>query len=266
MEQDARHKRKTALITGASSGIGRALCEVFARNGFDLVIVARNVSRLELAADSLRRSHHVEVRVIPADLARMGAARDLFAQVEHSGLEIDALVNNAGMIVYGEFLETDLEDELTMVMVNLVALTELTKLFLPSMKSRGQGWVLNLGSNGSFAPSPLNAVYSATKAYVLSFSEAIAEELSGTGITVTALCPGATRSELQARAGMEQVRLLRRGVLDPMLVAEAGFEALRKGRRVEIPGLSNKLEIAASRFLPRRVVVRYAHRMLQRSD
>ena len=266
MSQSAHDRRRIALVTGASSGIGSALCEVFARHGFDLVLVARNLQRLEALADHLRRSHNVNVEVIPADLAQAGAAGRLYARVEQLGLVVDVLVNNAGMIVYGEFRETDLAAELQMVSVNLVALTELTKLFLPSMTSRGRGWILNVGSNGSFAPSPLNAVYSATKAYVLSFSEAIAEELAGTGVTVTALCPGATRSELQARAGMDDVRLLRRGVMDPMVVAEAGYRALMRGRRVEVPGLSNKLEIAASRFLPRRVVVQYAHRMLQRVD
>jgi short-subunit dehydrogenase len=170
------------------------------------------------------------------------------------------------MIVYGEFSRTDFAGELAMIGVNLVALTELTKLCLPEMIGRGRGAILNVGSTGSFAPSPLNAVYSATKAYVLSFSEAIAEELAGSGITVTALCPGATRSDLQRRAGMEDVRLLQRGVMDPAEVAEAGYRALQAGRRVEVPGRSDRLQIAFSRFLPRRMIVKYAHRMLRRVE
>jgi short-subunit dehydrogenase len=252
------------LITGASSGIGAALAEVFARHGHGLVLTARDAGRLEELASRLRGKYGVTADVLPADLALESAPQDLFDGVRMRSIEVGILVNNAGMIVYGEFAQTDPEKELQMIRVNLVALTRLTKLFLPDMIQRGTGRILNVGSNGSFAPSPLNAVYSATKAYVLSFSEAVAEELEGTGVTVTALCPGATRSELQQRAGMEDIRLLRRGAMEAVEVAQAGYDGLMAGRRVVIPGLRTRFEVFLVRILPRRAVVRYAHAMLRR--
>ena len=255
--------RLLALITGASSGIGSALAEDFARHGHNLVLVARNEDRLNQLRDRLHDQYGVAVQVIRKDLALESSAREVFEELQSRSIEVEILVNNAGMIVYGEFSNTDIGQELQMIRVNLLTLTQLTKLFLPMMIRRGRGRILNLGSNGSFAPSPLNAVYSATKAYVLSFSEAIAEELVGTGVTVTALCPPATRSELQKRAGMEHVRLLRRGVMAADAVAKAGYRGLMTGRRLVIPGLVNKITIFLIRFLPRRAVVSIAHRMLQ---
>lgn len=262
-EQPTAHP--TALITGASSGIGAAMAEVFAQHGYDLVLVARDERRLGDLATKLRAEHQATLHIIAKDLALEAAAAQVHDEILSRSVEIDVLVNNAGMIVYGEFSTTDLAQELQMIRVNLMALTQLTKLFLPHMIRRGKGRILNLGSTGSFAPSPLNAVYSATKAYVLSFSEAIAEELDGTGITVTALCPGPTRSELQRRAGMEDVRLLQRGVMDAMAVAAAGYRAMMAGRRVEVPGMFNRLQTTFARFLPRKAVVRSAHAMLQRT-
>lgn len=255
----------TALITGASSGIGAALARVFGMHGHDLVLVARNEARLNELGMRLREEYNVSVVIIPKDLARETSPQEILDDVQTREIGIDTLVNNAGMIVYGNFSENDYRDELQMIRVNLLALTELTKLFLPGMIRRGKGSVLNLGSNGSFAPSPLNAVYSATKAYVLSFSEAIAEELAGTGVTVTTLCPGATRSELQARAGMDDVRLIQRGVMEADKVARIGYRGAMAGRRLIVPGWRNKLEVFLIRFLPRRVVVRFAQAMLQRA-
>ena len=207
-DEDAATSDPAALITGASSGIGSALAQVFARHGHGLVLVARDEGRLNELGASLHQQYGGAVHVIPKDLAIESSPRELFDEVLNRSIEVETLVNNAGMIVYGEFSKTDLAKELHMIWVNLLAHTQLTKLFLPAMIRRGKGRILNLGSTGSFAPSPTTAVYSATKAYALSFSEAIAEELDGTGVTVTALCPGATRSELQKRAGMEDVRLL----------------------------------------------------------
>jgi short-subunit dehydrogenase len=241
-------RRPNALITGASSGIGAALADVFAQHGHDLILVARDRRRLDDVASRLRETRQTSVFPILADLSQPGSAHAVYREVQSFHLTIDVLVNNAGMIVYGEFSQTELARELAMIGVNLIALTELTKLCLPDMLARGHGAILNLGSTGSFAPSPLNAVYSATKAYVLSFSEAIAEELDGTGITVTALCPGATRSDLQRRAGMEDVRLLQRGVMDPAEVAEAGYRALQAGRPRRVPGRSDRLQIAFGSF------------------
>ena len=255
----------SALITGASSGIGAALAEVFARHGYALVLVARDEGRLGDLAARLRAQYRATVTILAKDLSLEGTPAEVYHEVVSHSIEIDALVNNAGMIVYGEFCKTDPALELQMIRVNLMALTQLTRIFLPDMLRRRNGRILNLGSTGSFVPTPLNAVYSATKAYVLSFSEAIAEELAGTGISVTALCPGATRSELQSRAGMEDVRLLQRGVMDAEAVAAAGYRALMAGRRVEVPGLLNRLRITLGRFLPRRAVVRFAYAMLRRA-
>jgi short-subunit dehydrogenase len=170
---------------------------------------------------------------------------------------------NAGMIVYGKFCETDWEDERRMLWVNLMSLTRLTKLILPGMRERGRGRILNVGSVVSFVPSPRNAVYSATKAYLLSLSEAIAEELQGSGVTVTAVCPGAVRSELQQRAGMTHVRLLRSGVLEASRVAEYAYRAMMAGKRLAIPDLRTQIQVFLVRFLPRAWAVRMAGRMLE---
>lgn len=256
----------TALITGASSGIGYEFAKVFARNGHNLVLVARDRQRLEQLADELRETSGVTVQVIVKDLSIGTSAQEIFDELQRESVALDILVNNAGLIVYGNVYETEWAKELQMIQVNLVSLTQLTKLFVRDMIKRGYGRILNIGSTGSFVPSPLNGVYSATKAYVLSFSEAIAEELEGTGVTVTALCPGATRTELQKRAHMDDVRLLRRGVMDAETVAQIGYRALMAGRRVAVPGLYNQLRILLTRFLPRTTIVKMAKAMLQRTQ
>jgi short-subunit dehydrogenase len=255
----------TALITGASSGIGYEFAKVFARNGHNLVLVARDRQRLDQLAHELRETSGVTVRVIVKDLSIATSAQEIFDELRRESVALDILVNNAGLIVYGNFYETEWAKESHMIQVNLVSLTHLTKLFVRDMVARGYGRILNIGSTGSFVPSPLNGVYSATKAYVLSFSEAIAEELEGTGVTVTALCPGATRTELQKRAHMDDVRLLQRGVMDAETVAQIGYGALMAGRRVAVPGLYNQLRILLTRFLPRTTMAKAAKAMLQRT-
>lgn len=179
-----------ALVTGASSGIGREIARVCAREGHDLVIVARSEGRLAELADELRAKHGARVNVLPKDLSLETSANEIAEELASEGIQVDILVNNAGFDVFGRFADTDLERELDLLHVNVVALTQLTKLFVRGMRERGYGRVLNLGSTGSFVPAPLNAVYAASKSYVLSFSEAIGEELRGTGVTVTTLCPG----------------------------------------------------------------------------
>jgi len=206
---DKSAARMTALITGASSGIGYQLAMVFARNGHDLVLVARNMEKLRQLADHLRERFGTATKLISKDLSLRTSAQEIFDELRQESTSISILVNNAGIDVYGNFYETDATKELQMIEVNLVSLTQLTKLLLPDMRKRGYGRILNLGSTGSFISTPYNAVYSATKAYVLSFSEAIAEELQGSGITVTVLCPRATKTEFQKRANMEDVRLLK---------------------------------------------------------
>jgi short-subunit dehydrogenase len=253
---------ETALITGASSGIGYELTKRFASDGFDLVLVARDSERLEDVASEMRERHDATVTVLPTDLALPGAADKIAATLEAGGIEVDVLVNNAGFNVYGPFWQTDGERELAMLQVNIVALTRLTKLLLPAMVRRGSGRILNIGSTGSFAPGPFDAVYCASKAYVLSFSEAIAEELEGTGVTVTALCPGATRTRFAERAGMTDTPMFRGRVAEASDVAAAGYRALRDGRRVVVPGLANALLAFSVRLSPRRLVASIGRRML----
>ena len=256
-------KTTATLVTGASSGIGCALARTFARKGHNLILIARDKARLEQLADELRGETGVRVEVLPQDLSIPGAARTIIDQLAQRALTVDILVNNAGFDVYGNFCETDWTKELQMIQVNLIALTELTKLLLPGMQKRRKGRILNLGSTGSFIPTPLNAVYSATKAYILNFSAALAEELRGSGVTVTTLCPGATRTEFQQRAGITNIALLKFGAMDAEAVAEVGYRAVMSGRRVAIPGLYNKLQVFLSRFLPGSWLTKAAKRMLE---
>ena len=249
----ARPSTRT-LITGASSGIGLELAKRFARDGHDLVLVARSEGKLRELAKELQDRHGIQARVIPADLADPAAPERIFRTTEDEGLRIDFLVNNAGFGLRGPFLETSVEREMEMIQVNVLALTHLTKLYLPGMTVRGAGRILNVASTAAFAPGPLMAVYYATKAYVLSFSEAIANEMKGTGVSVTALCPGPTRTEFQDTAEVGNTQLFRAGVMDAATVAEVGYEAMKEGKVVAIPGMQNRLLAESIRFMPRAAV------------
>lgn len=254
--------RPTALITGASGGIGLEFARVFAQHGYDLVLVARSEGKLAELAHVLSAQHRVEARVVSKDLADGAAPRELFDQLQRESIAVDVLVNNAGFATYGPFVELDRDRELSMIAVNVVALTDLTRLFLPGMVQRRRGKVLNVASTAAFQPGPLMAVYYATKAYVLHFSEAIAEELRGTGVTVTALCPGPTASGFQERAAMEDSRLVQNGLMDAATVARLGYAGLMAGKPLVIPGMHNWLGAQGYRFMPRRLVPRIV-RMLQ---
>jgi len=256
---------ETVLVTGASSGIGAELARVFARSGSSLVLSARSVDRLEALAAELRQKHGVTVHVIPADLAAADGASRLVQRLAEQRLQIDVLVNNAGYAGFGPFLETDWAHEAGMLQLNVVALTELTKRLLPGMVARKRGGVLNLASTASFQPGPLMAVYYASKAYVLWFSEALAEELRGTGVTVTALCPGPTESGFQARANLEESRLVKgKRLMGAASVAQAGYDGFRRGRQVVVPGFRNRLLAQSIRFTPRQLVTRIVHTMQER--
>ena len=247
--------KETALITGASSGIGHDLTRLFARDGWDVVVVARSEEKLRELAAELTREHGIAAHVLAADLARPDAAADIVNTLTERGLTIGALVNNAGVGLTGPFVETDLRAELAMIQVNVVALTQLTKLLLPGMVARKRGRILNVASTASFQPGPLMAVYYATKAYVLSFSEALAEELRHTGVTVTALCPGPTETGFVAAAGVGPSRLF--SIMKPSssaAVARTGYEAMKRGQRVVVHGLRNKLLVQSVRTSPRRLV------------
>jgi len=259
-------RRKTALVTGASSGIGLDLAKRFAAEGFDVALVARSEGKLKEVAAELERAHPIKAHVVTADLSQPRAAEALVGKLDAAGLEIDVLVNNAGYASYGAFSETDLGGELDMIQVNVVALTHLTKLLVRKMVARHAGKILNVASTAAFQPGPLMAVYYATKAYVLSFSEALANELDGTGVTVTALCPGPTRTGFQARAQMEESKLVRgKEIMTAEEVARAGYDGLMKGKTVVIPGVSNKMLAQAVRFLPRRTITKLVRSAQERA-
>lgn len=240
--------RLTALITGASSGIGLELARVFAANGYNLILTARSKAKLDELAEELRSKYKtVEVHVLPADLSCTGAAGQLFHETEGLGLFVDVLVNNAGLGRNGWFHELDEAADAEVMQVNMIALTELTKAFIRPMLDRGAGRILNVASTGSYQPGPYIAVYYATKAYVLSLSEALAHELKGSGITVTALCPGATRTGFAGKAGKQDLD----NAMSAQQVAEAGYRGLMRGRRVVIPGLLNRMMVTATKIMPR---------------
>ncbi len=258
-------KGKTALVTGASGGIGYELARRFAQERYNLVLVARGGGKLNEIAADFSKKYGVEVRVIAKDLSLAGAPEEIFSQLEGESVKVDVLVNNAGFTVFGKFTETSLQDELQLLQVNIVALTHLTKLFLPGMVERGWGRVLNLASTAAFQPGPLMAVYYASKAYVLFFSEAIATELEGTGVTVTALCPGPTETGFQKRGNMEDSKLVAgRKIMDARTVARAGYRALMRGQAVIIPGPRNILFAEAIRFMPRSLARRIVLRAQER--
>jgi short-subunit dehydrogenase len=254
--------KQIVLITGASSGIGLELSRVFAQNGYDLVLVARSIQKLEALASELKKAHGSDVTVLPFDLAQAGAAQQVFNTVKSRGLDIHILVNNAGFGIHQPLAQSDPLELNQMLQVDVVALTELTRLFLPAMLARKSGRILNVGSTGSFAPAPLMTVYAASKAYVLSFSEALSEELRGTGVTVTALCPGATPTGFQERAQVGNMPLVRMGLTSAQDVAAQGYRALMAGRRVVVPGFSNQLLIFLTALTPRGLLLRLTHRLM----
>lgn len=253
---DTNSQRPLALVTGASAGIGRELARVLGRD-HDLILSARRVDELNTLAAELKQGHGITCHVFPADLSDPAAPRALFDAVSAAGLSVDVLVNNAGFGDYGPFADADLSKLLRMVQVNVAALTELTSLFLPAMRQRGRGRILNVGSVAGFQPGPMMGVYYATKAYVNSLSEALANELKESGITVTCLCPGPTDSEFAGVAGMHVTKAFSVGHrMTARAVAEMGVQAMRRGKVVVIPGWRNRLLIFVERFLPRSVVTR----------
>ena len=255
---------KTALITGASGGIGYELALLLARDGFDCILVARSRDKLDELAARLESEFRVKTLVVARDLSKPTAVDEIYEEVSAASMSIDLLVNNAGFPVYGRFVDTDWQTELDMLQVNVVALTALTKLFVRGMVERRNGRILNLASTAAFVPGPLMAVYYASKAYVLSFSQALANELQGTGVTVTALAPGPTRTGFQKRGVMEDSRLVRGQIADAKSVAAAGYRGMMRGKTIVIPGFSNKLIPWVARVSPRGAVTRVVRRIQER--
>lgn len=243
---------QTALVTGASSGIGRALAREFASHGYDLVLVARREEALQEVSRELKSRVHL----VPMDLARAGAGQALAHELRMRGVQTDVLVNSAGFGLQGEFADLAVDQQLEMIQLNVTTLTELTRLFLPEMLDRKQGGILNVASTAAFQPGPLMAVYYATKAYVLSLTEAIAEETAGTGVKVSCLCPGPTHTEFAQRAAMEGTRLFRGHVMTPDAVAQAGYEGWVAGKVVVVPGRANRRGTWLVRIAPRAMVRR----------
>lgn len=252
---NSRNQEKVALITGASSGMGSEFAKLFAQDHYNLVLVARSEKALVQLANELSQKYNINVKVLVKDLSHPEAADEIFAALQKDGIQVDVLVNNAGFATYGFFADTELVAELQMMQLNIVALTHLTKLLLRGMLKRKSGKILNLASTAAFQPGPLMAVYYASKAYVLSFSEAIANEVEGTGVSVTVLCPGPTESGFQKRAAMEQSKLVKgRKIMDAATVAKIGYRGLMNRQAIVIPGLSNQLLVLSIRFLPRGLV------------
>lgn len=250
------HRAETVLVTGASSGIGLELAKCFAAEGCRLVLVARNTAALQTLADELRAAHGCEARVLTADLGRPETPARIFDELQQAGVEVDVLVNNAGFGAHGDFAALPLPRQLEMVQVNITALMHLTGLFLPGLRARRRGGVLNVGSVAGFQPGPGMAVYFATKAFVLSFGEALAEELRGSGVTVTTLCPGPTKTNFGKVANFRGGQHLTRHGMSAAAVARAGHAAFRRGRVLSVPGLSNRFLTLLVRVMPRLVVRR----------
>lgn len=251
---------KSALITGATSGIGSEFAEIMAADGYALALVARDQPRLAGRGRALEEQFHVPVKVLAHDLSNPAAPAEIFEQLRRESFPVSVLVNNAAFGVFGRFAETDLDREMQLLQVNMGAVVQLTKLFLKPMLQRREGRILNVASTASFQPGPWLSLYSASKAFVYSFSCALSLELKGTGVSVTALCPGGTQTEFQQRAGMEQ----KGGLFRPMSarrVAEIGYKAMLKRRPIVVAGWKNKLMIEVSRRCPTMWTARVAARL-----
>ena len=256
----------TAMVTGASSGIGEELARIHAERGGDLILVARRTDRLESLKEELEPAFGIKAEVITQDLAIKGAASELVSEVGARGLTVDYLINNAGFGAHGLFHEREWQVHEDMIQVNIMALSELTRLVLPGMISRKQGRILNIASHAGFLPGPLQAVYYASKAYVISFSEAIANELIGTGVTVTALCPGGTETEFALRGDLEGTRFFKMGNFSTAReVAGYGYEAMMNGQALAVHGMTGKMLVhGVLKVFPRQLVTRMSRTMMEK--
>jgi short-subunit dehydrogenase len=257
MTETRRGNGQTALVTGASTGIGADLAECFASDGYDLVLVARTESALCQVADRLAAVYRVVATPIVADLQSIGGGTRLAAEIAGRGMSVDVVVNNAGYGVAGAFERSEGPAQLGMIDLNDRALVELTHIYWPRMLANRRGGVLNVASTAAFQPGPLMAIYYASKAFVLSFSEALWEEGRGTGVNVSCLCPGPTVSKFRERAGTGKVRLSKAGTPMPsMSVARMGYEAWQANRRVIVTGTRNRVMASLVPFMPRTTVLR----------
>ena len=256
-------EKRWVLITGASGGIGYELAKLFAKDGHNLVLIARSEPRLAQVAGELQRQFGISVKAVALDLTVPAAPQQLFDQLQSEGTAVDILINNAGYGKLGEFAEIPVEESLGQIQLNVTALTYLTRLFVAPMLERRSGRIMNVASTAGFQPGPLMAVYYATKAYVISFSEALANELSGQGVTVTCLCPGATETGFASRAGNDKSRLFKQlHPMDAKSVALKGYRGLMAGKTLVIPGLKNWLLAESLRVSPRKLVTAISRRLM----
>lgn len=254
-----------ALITGASSGIGLELARVHAQSGGDVILVARSEDKLQALKGELEAAHGIKAHVYACDLSAPGAAEKLYNDIKTDGHIIDYLINNAGFGGHGKFHERPWAQDDAMIALNIRALTALTRKFLDDMVARGSGRILNVASMAGFLPGPLQAVYYATKAYVLSFSEAISNELSGTGVSVTVLCPGATDTPFLEAANLDDIKSFKMMMMPVRPVAEYGYKAMLRGKRVAVPGWMNKFTVSILiPLLPRSWVLRISRQSMEK--
>ncbi len=257
--------KNTALITGASNGIGLELARVHASKGGDLVLVARNKSKLDEIKAELEKQFNVAVYTIGKDLSASNAAQEIYEETNKQTIQIDYLINNAGFGDFGMFAETNWNKELQMINLNITTLTLFTKLYLQDMIKRGSGKIMNVASTAAFQSGPTMAVYFATKAYVLSFTEAVSNEVSDKGITITALCPGATESGFQSAGGLDESELFKGKKLPTAKqVADYGYKSMIKGKTVAIHGIMNYIMANSVRFIPRALVLKVSRKMLDK--
>lgn len=256
---------KTALITGASSGIGLEFGKVLAKNGYDLVLVSRNVERLQRISKEMTRHHPIRIKLMPKDLCESQAVHELHDEIIADGIDIDILVNSAGMATHGSFIDIGPDRHETLIGLNITALTLLCRLFGADMVKKGAGRILNVSSLAAFQAGPLMSTYYASKAYVLMFSEALREELGKHRVSVTVLCPGPTQTEFFKRSDMIGTRLEKSPhMMNPARVAEVAFSGLMKGKSIVIPGIVNKLLSFSVRLAPRKIVTAIAASLNQR--
>ena len=255
--------RKTVLITGASSGLGVEFAKIHAAKGDNLVLVARGKDKMNLLKTEIEKRFDISVYVIGRDLSEPSAPKTIFNELKTQKIHIDYLINNAGFGDFGLFAQSNWEKQVQMINLNITALAYLTRLFLPGMIKNKSGRILNIASTAAFQPGPTMSVYFATKAFVLSFSEALANELKGTGVTVTALCPGATATGFKSTASLDNSALFKGKVANSKSVAEFGYKAMMKGKSVVIHGFINKIMASSVRFAPRNIVTIIARMKLK---
>lgn len=263
MSQKKLKIKRRVLVTGASSGIGREIAKIFAKNGFNLIIIARRENRLKKLANEMNDKYNTDTFIISKDLASIKAADEVFSILKNNSLNVDILVNNAGFNEFGKFTKTRWEKELEMIKLHIITTTRLTKLLLPSMIKRKFGRVMNVSSISGIVPTPTTSVYAGTKAFILNFSESLNIELEGTGVSVTTLCPGFTKTEItepMANSGNFFTRLI---LMNPEKVAKISYNATMKGRDISVPGLHYKIMTVLIRILPRKFVGKIAGKFMQ---